>query len=58
MFLKHRVKRLEDRLDYLEQKERCAKGNHKWRLQDSLYGDMLPYIRCLECYATPPEKKQ
>lgn len=48
-----RVKKLEERLDAIERKEKCAQGRHVWEICEN-HGD--PFMRCQFCYARPKDK--
>lgn len=50
-----RIKRLEERLDKVEQKQLCADGLHKW-IMEPAYANYPPYIRCAACQARPTER--
>lgn len=53
--LERRIKYLEDAVNKMLQKERCANGQHVWETVESSFHDSLPFIRCRECWKSPDE---
>lgn len=49
-----RIKAIEERIDVIERKNKCANGWHEWEVCYG-YGTTDLTIRCKHCYA-PPKK--